>query len=164
MLGYNTFRYKLLALVLSGRARGAAGAAYALLFAYVGSTFASIQYSIYAAAVDAARRRRDGRSGRSSARFLMFYLVDIASEIHLRLPARGRRRARRCSSCSFRSGILGTVRESACRGCRDALETRGLTRISAACTAVDDVDFALAAGEIARSSDRTGPARRPSSV
>jgi branched-chain amino acid transport system permease protein len=46
MLGYHTFRYKLLALCVSGAISGAAGAAYALLFSYVGSTFASIQYSI----------------------------------------------------------------------------------------------------------------------
>lgn len=47
MLGYHTFHYKLLALVLSGIMAGAAGATYALLFSYVGSTFASIQYSIF---------------------------------------------------------------------------------------------------------------------
>jgi branched-chain amino acid transport system permease protein len=46
MLGYHTFRYKLLALAISGAISGAAGAGYALLFSYVGSTFASIQYSI----------------------------------------------------------------------------------------------------------------------
>jgi branched-chain amino acid transport system permease protein len=46
MLGYDSFRYKLLATVFSGAMSAAAGAAYALLFAYVGSTFASIQYSI----------------------------------------------------------------------------------------------------------------------
>ena len=46
MLGYNTFRYKLAALALSGAISGAAGAAYALLFSYVGASFASIQYSI----------------------------------------------------------------------------------------------------------------------
>ena len=46
MLGYHTFRYKLLALCVSGGISAAAGAAYALLFSYVGSTFASIQYSI----------------------------------------------------------------------------------------------------------------------
>jgi branched-chain amino acid transport system permease protein len=48
MLGYNVFRYKLFAVVISGTLSAAAGAAYALLFAYVGATFASIQYSIYA--------------------------------------------------------------------------------------------------------------------
>jgi len=47
MLGYDSFRYKLFALALSGALAGAAGAAYALLFAYVGATFASIQYSIF---------------------------------------------------------------------------------------------------------------------
>ncbi len=46
LLGYDTFRYKLLALAASGAMAGAAGAAYALLFAYVGATFASIEYSI----------------------------------------------------------------------------------------------------------------------
>lgn len=46
MLGYNTFRYKLLALVISGMISGAAGAVYAMVFSYVGSTFASILYSI----------------------------------------------------------------------------------------------------------------------
>jgi branched-chain amino acid transport system permease protein len=46
MLGYHTFRYKLLALVVSGAISGAAGATYALLFSYVGSSFASIEYSI----------------------------------------------------------------------------------------------------------------------
>lgn len=47
MLGYDTFRHKLFALVLSGTIGAAAGAAYGLLFAYVGATFASIQYSIF---------------------------------------------------------------------------------------------------------------------
>ena len=46
MLGYDTQRYKLLALALSGTLAGMAGALYALLFGYVGATFASIQYSI----------------------------------------------------------------------------------------------------------------------
>jgi branched-chain amino acid transport system permease protein len=47
MLGYDTFRYKLFALTLSGVIAAASGAAYGLLFAYVGATFASIQYSIF---------------------------------------------------------------------------------------------------------------------
>jgi branched-chain amino acid transport system permease protein len=47
LLGYDTLRYKLLSLVLSGGISGAAGAAYALLFSYVGATFASTLYSIY---------------------------------------------------------------------------------------------------------------------
>jgi branched-chain amino acid transport system permease protein len=43
LLGYDTFRYKLLALSVSGAMSGAAGAAYVLLFSYFGSTFASNQ-------------------------------------------------------------------------------------------------------------------------
>lgn len=46
MLGYNPFTVKLAALTLSGLYSGAAGAAYALLFGYVGASFATIQYSI----------------------------------------------------------------------------------------------------------------------
>jgi branched-chain amino acid transport system permease protein len=46
MLGYDTFANKLAAVVISGTICAAAGAFYAVLFGYVGSTFASIQYSI----------------------------------------------------------------------------------------------------------------------
>jgi len=46
MLGYDVKRYKLIAFVLSGSFAAFSGAAYALLFAYAGSTLASIQYSI----------------------------------------------------------------------------------------------------------------------
>ncbi len=46
MLGYDTFANKLVAMVVSGSICAAAGAAYVLLFGYVGSTFASVQYSI----------------------------------------------------------------------------------------------------------------------
>lgn len=46
MLGYDTFANKLIAVVTSGVICAAAGAAYALLFGYVGATFASVQYSI----------------------------------------------------------------------------------------------------------------------
>ncbi len=46
MLGYDTFANKLAAMVASGAICAAAGAAYVILFGYVGSTFASIQYSI----------------------------------------------------------------------------------------------------------------------
>ncbi len=47
MLGYNTQAHKFAALVISGTLSGAAGAAYALLFGYVGATFTSVQYSIF---------------------------------------------------------------------------------------------------------------------
>ncbi len=46
MLGYNVFMHKFAAVVISGTLSGAAGAAYGLLFGYVGATFASVQYSI----------------------------------------------------------------------------------------------------------------------
>jgi branched-chain amino acid transport system permease protein len=47
MLGYNTFVYKLLALVLSAAIAGASGSVYAIITAYVGASFATILYSIY---------------------------------------------------------------------------------------------------------------------
>jgi branched-chain amino acid transport system permease protein len=78
LLGYDTWRYKLLALALSGTMSGAAGGAYALLFAYVGATFASIQYSIYPLLWVLL-----GGAGTTLGPFLgtllMFYLIDIAS-------------------------------------------------------------------------------------
>ena len=46
MLGYDTFLNKLVAVIVSGTICAAAGAGYAVLFGYVGSTFASVQYSI----------------------------------------------------------------------------------------------------------------------
>jgi branched-chain amino acid transport system permease protein len=46
MLGYDVFAAKLAAVVVSGALCAAAGAAYAILFGYVGATFATIQYSI----------------------------------------------------------------------------------------------------------------------
>ena len=46
MLGYDTWRLKLIAVILSCTLSGVAGAAYALLFGYVGATFATVQYSI----------------------------------------------------------------------------------------------------------------------
>jgi branched-chain amino acid transport system permease protein len=47
LLGYDTFAHKLGALVVSGVLSGVAGSAYTLLFSYVGSSFASILFSIY---------------------------------------------------------------------------------------------------------------------
>jgi len=78
LLGYNTFRYKLLSLVISGGISGAAGACYALLFSYVGASFASILYSIYPILWTLL-----GGTGTTTGPMigtgLMFYLVDIAS-------------------------------------------------------------------------------------
>ena len=47
MLGYDVGRLKLQALVVSGTVSGVAGAAYALLFGYVGASFAAVHYSIF---------------------------------------------------------------------------------------------------------------------
>jgi branched-chain amino acid transport system permease protein len=78
MLGYDPFRYRLLALVASGLLAGAAGAAYALLFGYVGATFASIQYSILPllwVLLGGAGTVLGPLLGTA----LMFYLIDIGS-------------------------------------------------------------------------------------
>ncbi len=79
MLGYNTFLIKLKAMIISGTLSGGAGAAYALMFAYIGSTFASIQYSI-----DALLYTLLGGAGTVLGpilgSFIMFYLIDFFSE------------------------------------------------------------------------------------
>jgi branched-chain amino acid transport system permease protein len=79
MLGYDTFRAKLAAVVLSGVLAAMAGAAYALLFAYAGATFASVQYSIYPLLWTLL-----GGAGTVVGPFLgtllMSYLVDFSSE------------------------------------------------------------------------------------
>ena len=47
MLGFDVWRYKLLTVVISGTFSAVSGSAYALMFAFAGSTLASIQYSIH---------------------------------------------------------------------------------------------------------------------
>ncbi len=78
MLGYNTFRYKLLSLAISATISGVAGATYALLFSYVGSTFASIHYSIYPL-LWALLGGIGTTLGPIIGTALMFYLVDVSS-------------------------------------------------------------------------------------
>jgi branched-chain amino acid transport system permease protein len=78
LLGYDSFRYKLLAVVVSGGLSAAAGATYAILFSYVGSTFASILFSIYPllwTLLGGAGTLLGPLVGSG----LMFYLVDFAS-------------------------------------------------------------------------------------
>ncbi len=80
MLGYDVARYKLLAFVASGTLSGAAGAAYGLLFGYVGATFASVQYSIY----PLLWVLLGGAStilGPFIGTAFMFYLIDISTGI-----------------------------------------------------------------------------------
>lgn len=47
MLGYNTWRHKFIAVILSGIFSGTAGATYGILFGYVGASFAAVPYSIF---------------------------------------------------------------------------------------------------------------------
>ena len=85
MLGYNTYKYKLVSLVISAMLSGAAGAMYALLFSYIGSTFASIQYSIFPLLWTLVGGMGT-LIGPVLGTGLMFYLVDISSgltESHL---------------------------------------------------------------------------------
>ncbi len=70
--------YKLAALVASGSISAAAGASYVLLFAYAGSTFASVQYSILPLLWVLLGGVRTVL-GPLVGTLLMFYLVDIAS-------------------------------------------------------------------------------------
>ena len=80
MLGYDPFRYRLLALMVSGLYAGAAGAAYGLCFGYVGATFASTQYSILPllwVLLGGAGTVLGPLVGTA----LMFYLVDLASRV-----------------------------------------------------------------------------------
>ncbi len=48
MLGYNVLSAKLISFTVSGTIAGMAGAAYGILFGYIGATFVGIQYSIEA--------------------------------------------------------------------------------------------------------------------
>ena len=85
MLGYDPFRYRLLALVVSGLFSGASGAFYALLFGYVGGSFASIQYSILPLLWVLL-----GGAGTVLGPFLgtalMFYLIDLSGAITSATP------------------------------------------------------------------------------
>lgn len=80
MLGYDVFRYKLAAVVISGTLCGFAGAAYGLLFGYVGATFASVQYSIFPLLWVLL-----GGAGTVLGPFIgtlfMFYLIDLSSSV-----------------------------------------------------------------------------------
>jgi branched-chain amino acid transport system permease protein len=78
MLGYNTAAYRFLAVVISGTVSGLAGALYALLFSYVGSSYASLQYSTLPLLWTLV-----GGAGTTLGPLLgtgaMFYLIDITS-------------------------------------------------------------------------------------
>jgi branched-chain amino acid transport system permease protein len=78
LLGYDTRANKLLAFVVSGTVAAAAGAAYALLFAYVGATFASIQYSILPL-LWVLLGGAGTVLGPLVGTLMMFYLIDVTS-------------------------------------------------------------------------------------
>lgn len=108
LLGYDSFRYRLLALAVSGGLGAAAGASYALLFSYVGSTFASILFSIYPL-LWTLLGGVGTLLGPLLGTGLMFYLVDYASSLtsaYLLLVGA----ALVVLILWFPQGILGTVR------------------------------------------------------
>jgi branched-chain amino acid transport system permease protein len=78
MLGYDTAAYRLFAVAISGTLAGLAGALYALLFSYVGSSYASLQYSTLPLLWTLV-----GGAGTTLGPLLgtgaMFYLIDVAS-------------------------------------------------------------------------------------
>jgi len=113
MLGYHTFRYKLLALALSGLLSGAAGASFALMFGYVGATFASIEYSIFAL-LWVLLGGAGTILGPIVGALLMFYLVEWTSEItqSYRIVVGA---ALVLLTLFFPKGILGTLREKRLR-------------------------------------------------
>ncbi len=78
MLGYDVGRLKLNALVVSGLFSGVAGAAYAMLFGYVGASFAAVHYSIFPLLWVLL-----GGAGTTIGPLIgvifMFYLIDISS-------------------------------------------------------------------------------------
>ncbi|WP_104019845.1 branched-chain amino acid ABC transporter permease [Roseovarius nitratireducens] len=80
MLGYDTQAHKRGAMILSGAISGAAGAAYAILFGYVGASFAEVQYSILPLLWVLL-----GGAGTVLGPFVgalfMFYLIDLASGV-----------------------------------------------------------------------------------
>lgn len=79
MLGYNTLKLKFYVVVLSGTISGLAGASYALLFGYVGATFASVQYSIFPL-LWVLLGGAGTTLGPIIGTVFMFYLIDISSE------------------------------------------------------------------------------------
>lgn len=80
MLGYDTGAHKLKAMILSGLISGVAGAAYAMLFGYVGATFATVQYSIFPL-LWVLLGGAGTTIGPLLGVFFMFYLIDFSSSV-----------------------------------------------------------------------------------
>lgn len=79
MLGYNVQLHKWFAVIISGTMSGAAGAIYALLFGYVGATFATVQYSIFPL-LYVLLGGAGTTIGPLIGALFMFYLIDISSQ------------------------------------------------------------------------------------
>ncbi|MFN3937203.1 MAG: branched-chain amino acid ABC transporter permease [Gemmobacter sp.] len=80
MLGYDPFRAKLTALGISGLYAGASGAAYGLMFGYVGASFAEIAHSILPL-LWVLLGGAGTVIGPFVGTFLMFYLIDLSSGV-----------------------------------------------------------------------------------
>jgi branched-chain amino acid transport system permease protein len=117
MLGFNTFANKLSAVVISGTISATAGAAYVLLFGYMGSSFAAIQYSIlpllWVLLGGAATTL-----GPLVGTFAMFYLAEISNDaLNAWFPGSNLSQigivgiALILLVLFFPKGLLGTVRE-----------------------------------------------------
>jgi len=117
MLGFDTFANKLSAVVISGTISATAGAAYVLLFGYMGSSFASIQYSIlpllWVLLGGAATTL-----GPLVGTFAMFYLAEISNDaLNTWFPGLNLSQigivgvALILLVLFFPKGVLGTIRE-----------------------------------------------------
>ena len=80
MLGYDSNAHKLKALIISGVVAGVSGAAYAMLFGYVGATFATVQYSILPL-LWVLLGGAGTTIGPLIGVFFMFYLIDFSSSV-----------------------------------------------------------------------------------
>jgi branched-chain amino acid transport system permease protein len=80
MLGYDVTRYKLAAVILSASFSALSGAAYGLLFGYVGASFASVQYSIFPL-LWVLLGGAGTALGPLVGTVFMFYLIDLSSGV-----------------------------------------------------------------------------------
>jgi branched-chain amino acid transport system permease protein len=80
MLGYDVFRHKLVAVIVSGSISALAGASYGLLFGYAGASFATVQYSIFPL-LWVLLGGAGTVLGPLIGTLFMFYLIDLSSGI-----------------------------------------------------------------------------------
>ena len=80
MLGYDVFKLKLVAVILSGAVSALAGASYGLLFGYVGASFVTVQYSIFPL-LWVLLGGAGTILGPLVGTLFMFYLIDLSSGI-----------------------------------------------------------------------------------